>query len=401
MTSVSMVRLGDLLISAEYGSSKKADADRIGVPVLRMGNVTYEGALDTENLKFLPHEEVDAPKELLRFGDILFNRTNSRELVGKAAMWDGRFDAIAASYFIRVRVDESRVLPAYVAYWLNSPTMKRRFVRSARGAIGQANINAKELRAYLLPLPNLQRQQQVVSILDSTVRLLGLRTRMAANARELMPASFEDMFGDPARNPMDWPLTRLGDLAARFSDGPFGSNLKSSHYTPEGVRVWRLQNIGIGELLDDDRAYISDEHFTTLRKHECRPGDVIIGTLGEPNLRAMIQPADVPIALNKADCVQMRVDGARALASWACWLLNMPGTLDLARSKITGQTRQRISMGQLRELSVPTPPLTEQCKFDRRLSIMLRLRDKADVALQEARQLRLCLLDDFFGDHSQ
>ena len=145
--------------------------------------------------------------------------------------------------------------------------------------------------------------------------------------------------------------------------GLFGSNLKTTHYQETGVRVVRLQNIGVGAFIDDDKAYVSPDHFSTLAKHRCLPGDVLIGTLGDPNLRACVLPSSVPEALNKADCVQFRVNPERATAAWACGILNLPQTLSMAAQMIQGITRARISMGRLRELVIPVPPLGLQHKF--------------------------------------
>jgi type I restriction enzyme S subunit len=173
----------------------------------------------------------------------------------------------------------------------------------------------------------------------------------------ILPALFLDMFGDPASNPKVWASRSIGSLATKMSDGPFGSNLKSDHYTPEGIRVFRLQNVGVGYLNDSDEAFISMDHFRSLSNHECRPDDVIVGTLGEPNLRAFVHPPEIPRALNKADCVQIRVNPEVATPEWTAWLLNMPGTLSIANKLVTGQSRTRISMGRLRNLEV-TPMLS-------------------------------------------
>ena len=145
--------LGDFCTLTQYGTSRKANDRSEGVPVLRMGNITYRGDLDCTDLKCVTLSESEFRKYALRPGDILFNRTNSKELVGKTGIWDGRFEAVAASYFIRLRLDETRVMPNYVWAFLNSAAMKTRLFAMARGAIGQANINAKELRSLPLPVP--------------------------------------------------------------------------------------------------------------------------------------------------------------------------------------------------------------------------------------------------------
>jgi type I restriction enzyme S subunit len=135
----------------------------------------------------------------------------------------------------------------------------------------------------------------------------------------------------------------------------------------------RLQNIGIGKFLDGDKAYISPEHFAALKKHECRPGDVLIGTLGDPNLRACVQPSWLQIALNKADCVQFRPDDRFVTPEYIAALLNQPSTARMARDKIVGQTRLRISMGRLRELRVPVPPVQLQKEFATQIAATERL----------------------------
>jgi type I restriction enzyme S subunit len=150
--------IGDVISSADYGSSTKASDGGIGLPLIRMGNVGYRGDLDLADLKFvdLPPEEVERYR--LVGGDILFNRTNSKELVGKTGLWDGSCEAVVASYFIRVRVQRHKVNPFYVWAFMNSAHMKRVLFDTARGAIGQANINSKELRAFRIGLPPITMQ---------------------------------------------------------------------------------------------------------------------------------------------------------------------------------------------------------------------------------------------------
>ena len=159
--------LGELCTLTQYGTSKKANDRAEGLPVLRMGNITYGGDLDCSDLKWVALSERDIEKYALRSGDILFNRTNSKELVGKTGVWDGRFEAVAASYFIRLRLDETRVCPAYVWGFMNSAAMKHRLFAAARGAIGQANINAKEVKSLSLPVPPSSLQVRYAEVVEA------------------------------------------------------------------------------------------------------------------------------------------------------------------------------------------------------------------------------------------
>lgn len=221
----------------------------------------------------------------------------------------------------------------------------------------------KYLKEGRIPLPPLSEQRRIAGILDQAIALRRLRRQSLSRLSDLGQAIFYEMFGDPAQNPKKFEMRPLRDTASKFSDGPFGSNLKSAHYVEVGVRVIRLQNIGVGEFIDKDQAYISASHFASLKKHECLPKDIIVGTLGDPNLRACIQPEWLGQALNKADCVQIRVNQSVANNEYVCALLNTPSVERMAHDLVHGQTRARISMGRLRDLRVPIAPKDQQDRF--------------------------------------
>lgn len=157
------IRLGEITIYSKYGTSAKAHPGTTGVPVLRMGNIV-DGVLDFSDLKYSSLPRGELKKHLLRPGDILVNRTNSLELVGKAATFeyeDG--DWAYASYLVCVRVDQSRAIPQYVTAVVNSNIGREYVLSTARRAIGMVNINAKEIARFPVPLPPLEEQQSVVS----------------------------------------------------------------------------------------------------------------------------------------------------------------------------------------------------------------------------------------------
>jgi type I restriction enzyme S subunit len=155
-----VVSFGTLMSGCDYGSSEKASGDSSGTPIIRMGNVTAAGYLDLRDIKYLNQPPQALSKFALQSGDLLFNRTNSKDLVGKMGLWDGRMNAVAASYFIRIRLDILQALPEYILAFFNSSHMKRRLFATARGAIGQANINMKELRAFSVPVPPITLQHE-------------------------------------------------------------------------------------------------------------------------------------------------------------------------------------------------------------------------------------------------
>jgi type I restriction enzyme S subunit len=147
---------------ARYGTSAKASDAASGVPVLRMGNI-QQGALDLSDLKYLPATHQEFPDLVLERGDLLFNRTNSAELVGKSAVFKGSPDPCSyASYLIAVRM-VTGCLPEFVNAFLNSVYGRSWVASVVSQQVGQANVNGTKLQALTIPLPPLAEQEQIVA----------------------------------------------------------------------------------------------------------------------------------------------------------------------------------------------------------------------------------------------
>jgi type I restriction enzyme S subunit len=189
-----MVTVGDLLQSAAYGTSQKANDRGEGIPMIRMGNVTTGGQLDTIDLKHIAISGLEREKAELLEGDLLFNRTNSKELVGKTGLWDGRFEAVAASYFIRLRVKCDLSSPSYLWAFFNTRYMKRALFDTARGAIGQANINAKELRAFRVAVPPFDLQEAFAEQVQRLEALARHLDAIAAKAETMAAGLSAEVF---------------------------------------------------------------------------------------------------------------------------------------------------------------------------------------------------------------
>jgi len=371
MSGWATVSLGEIFDIARGGSPRPIDAyvtdDPKGINWVMIGDAK-EGSKYITSTKRRIRSEGAQRSRRVKPGDFLL--TNSMSF-GKPYIM--QTDGCIHDGWLALSPRNGNVDPDFFYHLLGSKSLYSEFERRASGATVK-NLNIDLVRGVTVPLPPLPEQRRIADILDKADALRAKRRAALKKLDELTQSIFLDMFGDPATNPKGWPVKALGDLASKFSDGPFGSNLKSEHYTDSGVRVVRLQNIGIGEFIDDDAAYISDDHFATLKKHECRPGDVLVGTLGDPNLRACIQPTWLTVALNKADCVQIRPDTHVANAVFICGLLNQPSTERMAQNLMLGQTRVRVSMGRLRGLLVPVPPVKLQREFESRIAAVEKLR---------------------------
>lgn len=157
----------DLVETANYGSSAKASETEGEFPILRMGNITYAGAIDLKDLKYIDLSEKDKPKYLVQYGDLLFNRTNSKELVGKTAVYDRDERVAFAGYLIRVRTNEYGS-PYYISGYLNSEHGKSTLRNMCKSIVGMANINAQEMQNIQIVIPPVDLQEKYAELVKAT-----------------------------------------------------------------------------------------------------------------------------------------------------------------------------------------------------------------------------------------
>ena len=185
-------KLGDECVEIKYGTSRPA-TENGRFKYLRMGNITYDGSLDLSNLRTIDIPDDEVEKYIVRFGDILFNRTNSLDLIGKTCMFDLDEPMIIAGYIIRVRLTE-RLNPRYVSALFNIPSMKLLLKKMAKGAVNQANINSKELASILIPLPPLSLQQEYAAKIEAIEKQKELIKQSIAETETLFNSRMDYYF---------------------------------------------------------------------------------------------------------------------------------------------------------------------------------------------------------------
>ena len=157
-----VVTIGDITTEVRYGTSKPA-VEGGRYPYLRMNNLTIDGHLDLTELKYIDIPDDEIEKCVVRKGDILFNRTNSIELVGKTAVFDFPDDMVIAGYIIRVRLN-TKMFPEVLSQYMNLEAIRDILRSMAKGAVNQANINAQELQSIRVYVPDIELQKQFVEM---------------------------------------------------------------------------------------------------------------------------------------------------------------------------------------------------------------------------------------------
>lgn len=154
----------DLAADVRYGSSEKTEAAG-QFPMLRMNNITQDGGLSFDSIKYVSSLEQADSKYLLRNGDVLFNRTNSPDLVGKTAVYRGPTPMLFAGYLIRIRTNGSAT-PEFVSGYLNSRHGKMTLRKVCKPIIGMANINAQEMLNIPIIIPPMKLQTQYSGVIS-------------------------------------------------------------------------------------------------------------------------------------------------------------------------------------------------------------------------------------------
>ncbi|WP_367391684.1 restriction endonuclease subunit S [Lewinella sp. LCG006] len=159
-----VVKLGTALDELQYGISESLD-EHGGIPILRMNNL-QDGKLDLTDLKYFTPQEDELEKFILEEGDVLFNRTNSFDLVGKVSLFNVPGLYSFASYLIRLKVDRKKLDPRFLNFYLNSAFGLAKVRKYRTPGVSQSNINAQSLRKLPIPLPNINFQCRLMDEID-------------------------------------------------------------------------------------------------------------------------------------------------------------------------------------------------------------------------------------------
>lgn len=172
---------------------RDTDAGPEGVSVLQLGNIQV-GAIDLAVLKYMT-VDTEAKRLMLQYGYLLFNWTNSPELVGKSAVWRGSSPATFASYLIRVRFHNQATAPEFVNYWIGSAWGRIWAHQVKTDGVSQSNINGTKLGAMPIPLPPIAEQREIVRRVEAALRAskqilaqVGVASNLLGNVRQAVLA---------------------------------------------------------------------------------------------------------------------------------------------------------------------------------------------------------------------
>jgi type I restriction enzyme S subunit len=349
-----------------YGLGQPPRAAADGVPVLRATNI-YRGRFVCDGLMRV--DPADVPWNRcppLVPGEILVVRSGA--YTGDSAIVTEEWRGAAPGYDLRIT--PLGVDPRYLAYALLSSAALEYF-DDCRTRAAQPHLNADQVANLRVPTLDRVAQRKVADFLDGeTARidaLMALRSQQARLLDERASVMRDRAIEGPRARSADaaggWPMVAISRAVVEMCDGPFGSLLTSAHYRPDGPRVVRLGNIGQARFLGDDEARISTAHFEGLRRHEVKPGDLLVAGLGDENNplgRACVAPDGLGPTIAKADCFRFRLKPTVFDHGYVACVLSSRLGMHAAREVARGSTRSRANLGGIASIRIPCPPVQAQ-----------------------------------------
>ncbi len=403
--------IGDCLSACEYGLSLAMNDEKIGYPMFKMDDIN-DGFLFDDDVRYADIPQALFEQFKLQYDDVLFNRVNSIDFVGRTGIYKLKRDAVFASYLIRLQVKkDGGVLSDYLNIFLNSKYGRKQINKYARRAVNQANVNAQELQKMKIAVVPLNVQQEVAilsteswqefekseSLYSQAGQMLlgelGLRDFVVDNElysvvklseakeagrmdAEYFQPKYEKMIAIVRENG-GLALGELATLKKGFEPG-------SEAYEESGKLFIRVSSISKQGLVDKDQKYINDKLYQELKKeYEPKKGEILLTKDATPGIAyAVDEPVQGIIAGGILRLkLKTEVD---------------PEYVSLCINSIIGQMQVERDAGgsiiahwkpeQVKNLLIPILPKSTQQKIAELVRASHAARKKAKQLLEEAKQ---------------
>lgn len=261
------------------------------------------------------------------------------------------------------------------------------------------NADKLETAEALLQRIQAEREQRYQQLLNDW-EANGKQGSKPKSPKTLPPLTTKELAELPDL-PEGWVWVRFGNTNVDVSDGPFGSNLKSSDYVDSGVRVIRLENIGSLEFIEDKESFVTEAKYDFLKNYTVTSGDIVFSSFITENVRVALVPQSITKAINKADCFCIRFYDNSLSNHYVLMYLSTRHVFKQLEGLIHGVGRPRINTTQLKEIAIPACGADEQQAIVSEIEASLSMANQLDqiltTTLQQAEVLRQSILKKAFS----
>jgi len=372
------------IVDGPFGSNLKIkDYINDGIPVLQGKNIT-NNKFKWFDMRFISETKAfELKRSTVVLGDILIIKIGSIGYSAELTDLKGYPYAIIPANLAKVTPDESKVMKKYLCFWLNSLFVSR-YLKRIASKTAQPALSLTKIKELPLPLPPLDTQKKIATVLDSADQLRQKRKQAIEKLDQLLQSVFLDMFGDPVKNPRGWKYYTLPQLASNdkyaIKRGPFGGALKKEIFVKEGYLVYE-QYHAINDDYSLKRYFITKQKYKELKMFKVKPRDLIISCSGVTLGRiSEIPPNALPGIINQA-LLKLSLDRNKINNSYFKCLFRHKST----QNKLFGISRGSgipnfPSMKEIKLINFMTPPIELQNNFSQILNKIEMLRNNINIS---------------------
>lgn len=397
-----------------------------GIAHLRPMNVNADGQIDLSIIKYVPETRADRDERLLRQSDVLFNNTNSPELVGKTSYYNLPEPRAFSNHMTRLRCDQRILAPLFCAIALHQKWREGYFRAVCSHHVSQSSVSRNILLETPILLPPLGEQKRIVAKVEQLLaRVNAARERLAKvpeilkhfrqsvlaaacsgrltadwrnNHPEVEPASVflkriaKDYKGKTASShysysmdndiPKSWSLCNLGTLTELITKGA-SPNWQGINYVDKGILFVTSENVGLGHLILENKKFV-EEKFNQIQKRSIlKRGDILTNIVGASIGRTTIFDLDEKANINQAVSL-IRLKNKMS-SNYILTVLNSPAIVDFMNSTKVDVARANLSLKDVASFPIPLPPITEQQEIVHRVEALFKIADQIEERYQKAR----------------
>ena len=385
-------KLGEVC-SIESGSRGKGGASTEGIPSIGGEQISSTGYVLTEKMKYITEEHFKKMKQgVIKPDDTLLVKDGAT--TGKCAFYRNEYKEATVNEHVFILRANNLILPKFLYYVIASDKFQNKIKSNIKGIIGGINLSIKNLE-IVIP-DKLAEQQEIVQVLDTINDIIRLREECITHAQELIPALFQEMFGDPRKNPLNFKIKSLGELCIKIGSGATPKGGKETYQT-NGIALVRSMNIYDMEFKYKDLAYINELQAEALNNVELKENDVLFNITGASIARCCILPKNVlPARVNQH--VSILRCSEKVNHYFLNALLTFPSVKEqfLNLGKTKGATREAITKTQLESFKIILPDIDHQQQFAQKVIEIESYIKEQQEELENARLMFQSLLHHAF-----
>ncbi len=388
MDYLSLEALVEKPISGEWGTGDGV------INVIRSANFTNHGRISFDKIvaRNIPDNKVKTKK--LQEDDIIIEKSGGSptQPVGRVVFFDQKGTYLCSNFTSILRPRKQYVAPKYLHYILFCNHKYGYVEKYQNKTTGIINLQLQEyLKNTKIPLPPLPEQQKIASILDAADNLRQKDQQLIEKYTALSQSLFLEMFGDPVSNPMGWDKRNLQDLVKSVIDCPH----TTPNWTSSGKVAIRTSNLTQGGWSWKDKRFVSEEDFHDRSKRGyVKHGDIILSREGTVGVLAIVE-MEMEICLGQR-LVQLIPDFSLANNYYLLHLLLYELEPERISRIMVGATSKHLNVKELREMSLPVPPIDLQNQFAERIQSIEAQKQLALASLEKSEALFNTLLQRAF-----